>query len=82
LTQAQIDRISDLSNNNDFGIKVMISHGLYGTPSSDPIWMTAGDLVNNWDSQTGFVQFADISFDNEAGEYTVSSDYWLLDSED
>lgn len=82
LTQAQIDRISTLTADNGLGIKVMISHGLYGTPSSDPIWMTASDLVNNWDSQTGFVKFADISFDVETDEYKVSSDYWLLDSED
>ena len=82
LTQAQIERISTMSDDNNLGIKVMISHGLYGTPNSDPLWLTASDIVNNWDSQTGFVKFPDISFDVETDEYKVSSDYWLLDSED
>lgn len=81
LTQAQIERISTMSDDNNLGIKVMISHGSYGTPNSDPLWLTASDLVNNWDSQTGFVKFADISFDAETDEYKVFSDYWLLDSE-
>lgn len=80
LTQAQINRLEKIADDS-FGIKVMVSHGSYGTPNSDPIWITASDLINNWDSQTEFVEFAGISFDSAADAYKVDSNYWLLDSE-
>lgn len=81
LTQAQINRLKAIADDS-FGIKVMVSHGSYGAPNSDPIWITASDLINNWDSQTEFVEFAGISFDSAADAYKVDSNYWLLDSED
>lgn len=80
LTQAQINRLEKIADDS-FGIKVMVSHGSYGSPNSDPIWITASDLINNWDSQTEFVEFAGISFDSAADAYKVDSNYWLLDSE-
>lgn len=80
LTQAQINRLEKIADDS-FGIKVMVSHGSYGAPNSDPIWITASDLINNWDSQTEFVEFAGISFDSAADAYKVDSNYWLLDSE-
>lgn len=80
LTQAQINRLEKIADDS-FGIKVMVSHGSYGSPNSDPIWITASDLINNWDSQTEFVEFAGISFDSTADAYKVDSNYWLLDSE-
>lgn len=80
LTQAQINRLEKIADDS-FGIKVMVSHGSYGSPNSDPIWITASALINNWDSQTEFVEFAGISFDSAADAYKVDSNYWLLDSE-
>lgn len=80
LTQAQINRLEKIADDS-FGIKVMVSHGSYGSPNSDPIWITASDLINNWDSQTEFVEFAGISFDSASDDYKVDSNYWLLDSE-
>lgn len=79
LTQAQIDRLEKIADDS-FGIKVTVSHGSYGSPNSDPIWITASNLVDNWDSQTEFVEFAGISFDSAADAYKVDSNYWLLDS--
>ncbi len=80
LTQTEINRLKKIADDS-FGIKVMVSHGSYGSPNSDPIWITASDLINNWGPYTEFVEFAGITFDSETDSYKVISNYWLLDSE-
>lgn len=78
LTQAEIEKLSELSEGS-LTVNVMVSHGGYGTPSFNSIWIDATDIVGNWDAKTEFAKFATISYDFDNGEYEVNSDYWILD---
>lgn len=80
LTQAEYNRIASMDNPSALSIHVMISHGLYGTPSTETIWLTGTDIINSYNSSEGFFEFATIAYDSGAEEYSVSSNYWLIDS--
>ena len=80
LTQDEYNRIVSMDNPSALSIHVMISHGLYGTPSTETIWVTGTDIINSYNSSTGFFEFATIAYDSDAEEYNVSSNYWLIDS--
>ena len=80
LTQDEYNRIASMDNPSALSIHVMISHGLYGTPSTETVWVTGTDIINSYNSSTGFFEFATIAYDSETEEYSVSSNYWLIDS--
>lgn len=78
LTPAEIEKLSELSEGG-LTVNVMVSHGGYGIPNFNSIWIDVTDIVGNWDAETEFAEFATISYDSDNGEYEVSSDYWILD---
>lgn len=80
LTLDEYNRIVSMDNPSALSIHVMISHGLYGTPTTETIWVTGTDIINSYNSSTGFFEFATIAYDSDAEEYGVSSNYWLIDS--
>lgn len=81
LTQDEYNRIAAMEDPDALSISVMISHGLYGTPSTQTIWITGSDILNAYDSTSEFFEFATIAYDLNDEEYAVSSNYWLIDSQ-
>lgn len=81
LTQDEYNRIAAMEDPDALSISVMISHGLYGTPSTQTIWITGSDFLNAYDSTSRFFEFATIAYDLNDEEYLVSSNYWLIDSQ-
>jgi subtilisin family serine protease len=82
LTRDEYNRIVAMEDPDALSISVMISHGLHGTPSTQTIWVTGTDILNAYDSASEFFEFATIAYDSTTEEYAVSSNYWLVDSDD
>jgi hypothetical protein len=77
LSDEQVTNISEFSD-DDFAIMIMAYNYNYGTGENPPpIWITARQLIGGLNEEL-FVEFANISFNADTGDYEVSSNFWLI----